>query len=51
MTRRAEPIDRLERNWQKDMTLIDEKSRNNRLTEAETIDGLKRNEEQKQSTD
>ena len=59
--RRAEVIDGLERNWREEKRLIDEKSRNNRWTEAEratrkaeTIDGLKRNgrlEQQKQSTD
>ena len=59
--RRAEVIDRLERNWREEKRLIDEKSINNRRTEAEwatrraeTIDGLKLNgrlEEHKQSTD
>ena len=57
-TRRAETIDGLEQHWREEKRLIDEKSRNNRRTEAEretrteTIDGLKRNgqlEEQKQS--
>ena len=56
--RRAELIDGLERNWQEEKRLIDEKSRNNRRTEAEratrraeTIDRLKQNgrlEEQEQ---
>ena len=43
-------IDGLERNWPEEKLLIDEKSRNNRRTEAkwatrraETIDGLERN--------
>ena len=59
--RRVEVIDGLERNWQEEKRLIDEKSINNRWTEAErvtrrteTIDGLKRNgrlEQQKQLTD
>ena len=59
--RRAELIDGLERNWREKKRLIDEKSINNRRTEAErvtrraeTIDGLKQNgrlEQQKQSTD
>ena len=59
--RRVEVIDGLERNWREEKRLIDEKSINNRRTEAEratrraeTIDGLKRNgrlELQKQSTD
>ena len=61
INRRAEVIDELERNWREEKRLIDEKSINNRRTEAErstrraeTIDGLKRNgqlEQQKQSTD
>ena len=48
--RRAEEIDGLERNWREEKRLIDEKSINNRRTEAEratgtaeTIDGLERN--------
>ena len=48
--RRAELIDGLEQNWREEKRLTDEKSRNNRRTEAvratrraETIDGLKRN--------
>ena len=47
--RRAEVIDGLERNWREEKRLIDEKSINNRRTEAErtttaeTIDGLERN--------
>ena len=48
--RRAEVIDRLERNWREEKRLIDEKSINNRRIEAEqatrraeTIEGLKRN--------
>ena len=48
--RRAEVIDGLEQNWREEKRLIDEKSINNRRTEAEratrraeTIDGLKRN--------
>ena len=59
--RRAGVIDGLERNWQEEKRLIDEKSINNRRTEAEwatrraeTINGLNRNgrqEQQKQSTD
>ena len=47
--RRAEVIDGLERNWREEKRLIDEKSINNRRTEAEretrrakTIDGLER---------
>ena len=61
INRRAEVIDELERNWREQKRLIEEKSINNRRTEAErstrraeTIDGLKRNgrlEQQKQSTD
>ena len=61
INRRAEAIDELERNWREEKRLIDEKSINNRRTEAErstrraeTIVGLKRNgrlEQQKQSTD
>ena len=61
INRRAEVIDELERNWREEKRLIDEKSINNRRTEAErstrraeTIDGLKRNgrlEQQKQSKD
>ena len=61
INRRAEVIDELERNWREEKRLIDEKSINNRRTEAErstrraeTIVGLKRNgrlEQQKQSTD
>ena len=61
INRRAKVIDELERNWRGEKRLIDEKSLNNRRTEAErstrraeTIDGLKRNgrlEQQKQSTD
>ena len=50
INRRAEVIDELERNWREEKRLIDEKSINNRRTEAErstrraeTIDGLKRN--------
>ena len=59
--RRAEVIDGLERNWREEKRLIDEKSINNRLTEAEratrraeTIDGLNWNmllEQQKELTD
>ena len=48
--KRAEVIDGLERNWREEKRLIDEKSRNNRRTEAErvtrtaeTIDRLVRN--------
>ena len=51
-TRRAETIDGLERNWQEEKLLIDEKSRNNRQTEVELatiyrsrnnfVDGLER---------
>ena len=48
--RRAEVLDGLERNWREEKRLIDEKSINNRRTEAEwatrtaeTIDGLERN--------
>ena len=40
---RAVVSDRPEQNWQAEKRLIDKKSRNNRRTEAETIEGLKRN--------
>ena len=61
INRRAEVIEELERYWRGEKRLTDEKSINNRRTEAErstrraeTIDGLKRNgrlEQQKQSPD
>ena len=50
INRRAGVTDELERNWREEKRLIDEKSINNRRTEAEratrtaeTIDGLERN--------
>ena len=55
--RRVEVIDRLEQNLREEKQLIDEKSRNNRRTEAEratrraeTIDELKRNRRLEQET-